>query len=334
VIIRLHYLLLLFLTACSAAGPVGPVARGESPLVWPASPEPARIQLEYSFSNPQDLGLEKSLFSKLLDWFAGADEERMQRPYSIAVNGDKIVVADPGSSIVHVFDLRGKKYRRISRVGNEDLLAPVGVALGGDQLFISDSKLNRVFILDQSLKLVKVLGDFQRPTGLAYDLDRNRVYVADTLAHQVKVFNRNGSLLFTIGNRGEGDAYFNFPTHLVFADDRLFVNDTMNFRIQIFRYDGQHLTTFGKAGDATGSFGQAKGIAIDADGNVYIADALANRVQIFNQAGIFLLDFGEYGSSPGSFQLPAGLSVWGDKVYVADSLNGRVQVFRYLGGND
>ncbi|MBT3205370.1 MAG: 6-bladed beta-propeller [Gammaproteobacteria bacterium] len=326
----LHWFLLLplLLSACATTAPVLPEVMPH--LVWPAAPEPARIEFVNLFSKADDLGMKKSFFSKLIEFFAGAEERRMTRPYAIAANSEKIIVADPDASAVHLFDLKRKKYRKLNRTGNLHLETPIGVAISDDRLFIADSQLNKVFILDEKLELLTVLQGFQRPTGLAFDPVRQYLYIADTLAHQVKVFDHNGQFQFIIGEHGENNAQFNFPTHLAFSGDRLFVNDTMNFRIQIFEFDGRHLKTFGKHGDASGSFAQSKGLAIDADGHVYVADAMSGRVQIFDQNGVFLLDFGSFGNTPGSFQLPAGLSFWEDKLYVADSFNGRVQVFRYL----
>lgn len=330
---RLHCILLLTLlvSACVSSTPqISPPKDSIAPIVWPAAPEPARIQYVKHFSAPEQLGLKKSIFSKIIDWFAGAKDQRMSRPYAIDVNDSKIVVADPDASVVHLYDLQKNKYNRIRKSAKQYFAAPIGVALGNDRIFIADSKLNKVFILDQDLQTLKVLPQFKRPTGIAFDPVRQHLYVTDTLAHQIQVFDQNGQFLFRIGQRGEHNAQFNFPTHLAFADDRLFVNDTMNFRIQIFQHNGQHLQTFGKQGDVTGAFGQSKGLAVDSEGHVYVADVLSGRIQIFNQKGIFLLDFGTPGDTPGKFQLPAGLAFWNDEIYVADSYNGRIQVFRYL----
>jgi DNA-binding beta-propeller fold protein YncE len=327
---KLNWFLLfpLLLSACATTAPVAPEVTPN--LVWPAAPEPARIEFVELFSKADDLGIKKSFFSKLIEFFAGAEERRMTRPYAIAATSEKIVVADPDASAVHLFDLKRQKYRKLKRSGSLNFNTPIGVALGEDRLFIADSQSKKVFILNDKLELLTVLQGFQRPTGLAFDPVHQYLYAADTLAHQIKVFDRNGQFKFIIGEHGEKDSQFNFPSHLAFGSGRLFVNDTMNFRIQIFEFDGRHLKTFGKHGDASGSFAQSKGLAIDADGHVYVADAMSGRVQIFDQNGDFLLDFGSFGNKPGSFQLPAGLSFWQDKLYIADSFNGRVQIFRYL----
>lgn len=322
----------LGMLAVACAGTASaPAAEEESVnIVWPAAPEQARIAFVRQFSKPADLGLRESFSRKLRDALVGGDDRAMTRPYALAVNASSIVIADPGAAVVHVFDLKRKTFRQVKDVGKLYLESPIGVALGEDRLYIADSVLNKVFILDNRLKLLAFIEDLQRPTSIVFDPIQRRLYVADTLAHEIRVFDRDGKDLFSIGERGETDLQFNYPSHLAFADDRLFVNDTMNFRIQVFGPDGRHLQTFGKHGVGSGHFTQPKGVAADSIGHVYVADALSNRVQIFDRDGTFLLGFGGPGDAPGSFQMPAGLAIWKDMIYVADSFNHRVQVFQYL----
>jgi DNA-binding beta-propeller fold protein YncE len=307
--------------------------RNEMPTIaWPKPPAPARIEFIKAFSKPEDLNLRKPFSRKLRRILAGGDDRFLSRPYSIAVNNELIAVTDPGTAAVHLFDIEKKTYRTLSQAGEYQLVSPIGVALGVDRLFISDSLLNKVFILNKRLKLLATLEGFQRPTGLAFDLRRQRLYVADTLAHEIHVFGPKNERMEIIGERGEGSGQFNYPSHLAFAGDQLLVNDTMNFRVQIFNAEGEYMKTFGKHGNEHGFFAQSKGVAVDSDGNVYVADALTNQIQIFDPNGQLLLGFGGPGSDFGTFQMPAGTAIWNDMIYVSDSHNGRVQVFRYLPG--
>jgi DNA-binding beta-propeller fold protein YncE len=333
-IIRIWILPLLCLTACVSTSPE-PVAKPAevSNLVWPSAPEQARIKFVTMFSNAKDLDHHETFSSQMKKAVAGKDERRMTRPYSLAVNDKLVVVADPGSTLLHLFDKKKKTYRQMLNVGKYNFVSPIGVALGGDRLYIADSELKMVFILNLRFKLKKVLEGFQRPTSLAFDQVQNRLYVTDTLAHEIQVFDGDGDRLFKFGSNGKQDGQFNYPSHIAFADNRLFVNDTMNFRIQIFTGDGQHISTFGEHGVGWGYLAQPKGIAVDSEGHIYIADAIENHVQIFDQTGKFLLSFGQQGNAPGTFQMPTGLAIWNDNIFIADSYNGRVQIVQYLQGD-
>lgn len=328
---RWTLLLLLWVSACETTAPESPVNPEDSvQIVWPEPPEPTRIKYVTQFSNAGHLGLHKSFSRKMRDLLAGGDDRRMTRPYAVAADNNKIAVADPGLAVVHIFDTSRKTYRRLDSAGENNFSSPIGVAIGGDKLFVADSELNMVFALDRKFKLLFTLEKLQRPTSLAFDPLSQRLYVADTLAHEIRVFDQTGKYLFKIGQRGDKETQFNYPSHIAFANNRLLVNDTMNFRIQIFSPDGRHLQTFGKHGTGSGYFVQPKGVAVDSDGHIYVADALANLVQIFDQDGAFLLGFGHDGNGPGAFIMPTGLAIMDDTIYVADSHNQRVQVFRYL----
>lgn len=328
------YVLLVFaltLTSCATQGPN--TAKNNDiiePIVWPATPEKARIKYLATIRSPEDLNIKKGLLTRIINLFAGSEDDGFSRPYAVSSDKDKLIVADPDSSSVHIFNLEDSTYKKINKIGKHLLSTPIGVAHDSKRLFIADSKLNKVFILDKDYALVGMIEEAKRPTGLALDTLNQHIYVADTISHIVLVFSTDGTLLNRIGSRGEQHLQFNFPSHLAFSQKKLIINDTMNFRIQATDFKGNYLFGFGQQGNASGYLTQPKGVAIDSDGNVYIADALANRIQIFDQTGDFLLEFGERGEDAGQFNMPTGLSISNDRIYVADSFNQRIQVFQYL----
>jgi DNA-binding beta-propeller fold protein YncE len=299
-------------------------------IVWPLPPAAARIRFIESFSGPEDFEIGESFSQSLSNFFAGAEDRGMLRPYAIAVSDPLIAIADPGGAAVHVYNKARKSYQRIKKVGSHLLVSPVGVALAGGLIYIADSELDMVFILDKNQRLAATLEGLQRPTGIVFDTKNGILFVAETTGHRVVAFDRNYEQVFSIGGRGNGDGEFNYPTHLAISGEQLIVNDTMNFRLQVFSPDGAHQRTFGRHGDGSGNFAQPKGVAVDSEGHIYVADAVTNHVQIFDQQGRFLLGFGGTGSAAGEFNVPAGLAIVNDRVYVADSYNKRVQVFKYL----
>jgi DNA-binding beta-propeller fold protein YncE len=285
------------------------------------------------FGGPEDLGIRPSAFRRLMDAVAGAKATGMIRPYAVSVHEQRILVADPGMHAIHLFDRARRSYRLISMAGDESLSSPVGVALGRNQLFVADSALGKVFILDDKGDLLATISSLQRPTGLAFDAGTGRLYAADTLAHRIVVFDHEGQQLFEFGKRGIANGEFNFPSHIFLSGSSLLINDNMNFRIQTFTLDGRFLSVFGDHGDSSGQFSQPKGVAADTQGNVYVAGATIDRVQIFSRQGDFLLAFGGEGKGPGEFLMPAGLTIVDDKIYVADSYNRRIQIFQFMGGD-
>ena len=75
---------------------------------------------------------------------------------------------------------------------------------------------------------------FGRIGSLAVDEDRN-VYVFDTQANHVRVFDATGTYLATFGREGEGPGEFSrAETIAVLPDGRLLVRDPGNMRVQVF----------------------------------------------------------------------------------------------------
>ena len=326
-----HLLLTVLLCSCATYAPQSPKSISDNPKPsWPAHPEQTRIIHTTSFSSPLDLNIRKGFLQSITDLFLGAEKQQLSRPYGVSVYKQTIAVADPDMSAVHVYDLLSHTYNQIKSVGDTNLLSPISLALDDEHLYIADSKLQKVFIVKRDSKSFTTISNFKRPTSLALDPIKQHLYVSDTIDHNIKIFSTNGDLIRIIGNRGDEEGEFNYPSHITLNDKLLVVNDTMNFRIKIFNKEGAHQSTFGKQGDASGYLTQSKGVAIDSDGNIYVADALANRIQIFSQSGDFLLEFGQTGNKPGEFSMPTGLAIWDDRIYVADSYNQRIQVFQYL----
>lgn len=308
---------------------------------WPPSPQTAKIRYVKSISGSDDIGLKKSWVRKTVDAMFGRSEKEQDllRPYGVFAHADRIYVTDPGMRMLHIFDMIGKRYVTIGRIGDGEFRSPIGVAVdrNGD-IYLSDSLLKRVFVLDGNGKHVRDIGSaeqFQRPAGLA--VYGERVYVIDTHAHAVLVFSKNdGSFLFRFGRNGIGAGEFNYPTNIfIDREGLLYVTDSMNFRVQIFDSEGRFVSTFGKLGDGSGDFSKPRGIAVDSDGNIYVADALFDAVQIFDREGRLLLAFGSSGKREGQMTLPAGLFIDDqDRIYVVDSYNKRVQIFQYLKEQD
>ena len=266
------------------------------------------------------------------------DRVMLKRPQSGMVDASgRVLVTDAGR--VLVFDQAQGKLQVWDRAeGNTPFITPVGIVQGADgQFLVADSELGRVFRLAHDGKPLGEFGeiDLQRPTGIARDAQRGRVYVCDTPAHAVKVFDDSGKLLQTIGQRGDGDkpGDLNFPTHIAFADGKLYVADTMNARVQIFDAQGAPVASLGQRGLYVGNLVRPKGVALDRENNIYVVESEYDYLLIYNPNNEFLMPLGGTGQERGKFSLPAG--IWSDqqgRLYVSDMLNRRVVIFQFLGG--
>jgi len=324
------------LAACTwVRSQMSPPAAALPHITWPEPPDRARIELVSMFTRASELGIERSIWTRLASFITGGSEVDLVRPAGVAASGTRIAVADPGSGLVHVYDLAQRQSLALQSCGETEFAEPVAVAILGDRLYVSDSTAARIHVFNFAggCEGGWVLDRGSRPAGLAIDTARARLYVADAAMHQVLGFSPQGQPVLQFGSRGGAAGEFNYPTWLaVDADGNLYVSDALNFRVQIFDPDGKLLGLFGNQGDGSGDLARPKGIGVDRNGTIYLVDALFDAVQMFDRAGRYLMVFGARGSEPGHFSLPAGLAIDGDRIYVADSFNQRVQIFRILGG--
>ena len=316
--------------------------------LWPAAPEKPRFRYvgqllgEENFVSDavdtRNAGIK--LFNWLVGLFEGGEEKvTLKRPQSGVVDAQgRIYVTDVSQHAVFVFDQTAGRLLVWTQAREYlKFVTPIGMALGLDgQILVADAELGEVFRLDRDGRPIGSFGagSLKRPTGLVRDARRGRIYVADTHAHDVKVFDDDGKLLEVIGRRGESEGELNFPTHLAFGGGRLYVADSMNARVQVFDEQGRGAGVIGQRGLLVGNLTRPKGVAVDASGNVYVVESFYDNLLVFDRGGNFLMPIGGTGKDVGKFYLPSG--VWSDalgRIYVADMFNGRIVMFQFLGGD-
>ncbi len=324
--------LLLALGGCAASAKVPEV-------FWPDPPDPPRIKYLGSVQSRSDVG-----GHSWREVLVGADKARaLYQPMGIALSADKqrLYVADRAWNLVFVFDLNGGGVRTIGDQERYPLTWPVGVALDArENVYVTDTGSHSVRVYDKSGTFLRGIGKeaLVRPTGIAVDTVRGRLYVVDTGrkdgdgAHRVKVFDLEGHLQQEIGHRGDGDGEFNFPTFASLdAEGRLYVVDSVNNRIEVFDSSGKFLWKFGRGGDQIGDFARPKGVAVDTFGNIYVVDSRWSNVQVFNQRGQLLMIFAGVGTYPGLLINPTAIAIDGDnRIYVADTLGKRVSMYQLV----
>src|SRR5208283_5772322 len=124
----------------------------------------------------------------------------------------RIIVTDPGAHGVHIFDFEKEKYKFLSRQDTDKnpLLSPQCVAVDA----------------------------------------QDKIYVTDSEAGKIFVFEPSGKFERTIGSLKYGEGYFKRPTGIAVdsAAQRIYVSDTL--RNQIFEMDlqGSVLKRIGQPG--------------------------------------------------------------------------------------
>lgn len=328
--LRLTILFLILLTVgCAPARPEVDF----SPYVWPKPPEPPKIKLIKSITT--DLDIRKSSFLEKL--FGEDITFAFGKPHGIAAdkNGN-IYVADNLWRKVFIINLdTGHIDNLFNPYGWK---APLYVAVDNTNglIAVTDAAVRRVYVYTLHKRKLKYQlgqrGEFKNPVGVAFDPDRNRLYINDSKKHEIYAYTNEGEFLFKVAGIGREPGEVHYPSAMATdKEGKLYVVDTMNFRTQIFDPEGNVVKVFGEHGDRPGMFARPKGITVSDDGYIFVTDAAFGNFQIFDREGKIYLFVGSPGQGLGMFNIPQGIFIdENDKIYVVDQINRRVQVFQYL----
>ena len=161
-------------------------------------------------------------------------------------------VADAGREQVVIFD-KDKKY--VAALGKIGEMKPRDVAVSTDRIYVADLQKHSVRVFDKANR--NLLFEFPKsqdatnrarglftPTNLALD-SKGRIYVGDTGAFRIQVYDAEGNYLRSIGEMGDRLGQFARVKGIaVDRNNRLYAVDAMSQVIQIFDEDGRLLTWF------------------------------------------------------------------------------------------
>jgi hypothetical protein len=102
-----------------------------------------------------------------------------------------------------------------------------------------------VFSLEEELSIGEAEGReeymFSEIVTIAVD-DEERIYIADRKETHIKVFDKDGVYLITIGRKGQGPGEMQMPIHVqITSKNEVIVHDYMAQRLSFFSLDGKYL---------------------------------------------------------------------------------------------
>lgn len=182
-----------------------------------------------------------------------------------------------------------KKIFQILEINNSSLkenpISPGRLAIDkDDNLYLTDRGNGRILVIDKAGRYVRELSaenklvDF---SDVRIGNDGN-IYSLSTLEGKIYIFNSNGKVISSFGNRGSGIQEFEFPVSIAIDQNELiYVLDKHKGSILVFKKNGEFSFSFSKKGWASGELYEPSYIYIDSWNRIYIADRGNNRIQIF-----------------------------------------------------
>jgi len=282
--IRRHTAGVLRVLLCSAILTLG--ANG-----WSSNNTPGNQNISYHFASVQTYRpneFHTSVMERLLE-FSGINTRR-RLPYRVVLESQgRILVTDPGLSVVHILDAKNHAYWQITGARHERLDTPTGIAVDAeDNIYVTDLRTPRVVVFHPDGRFVRVIGagTLRAPAGLWVDKQDGRIYVADGGKDQILTFDLEGRLVGVFGTWGAGPGQFIHPQDVVRHRKTLVVLDAGNSRLQMFDLQGKLLGMWPLGID------RPTGLAFDGDSNLYYVERETGSLVAIDLQGKVLATIG------------------------------------------
>ena len=251
-----------------------------------------KLTFEHSINDERDVQIRRGFFKKLLDVVAGEpDYHKLIRPYGVVTDSrGRIIVSDPGARGIHIFDFSAHRYKFASHPEGKEAL--------------------------------------REPQCISVDKQDN-IYVTDSEAGKLFVFDSEGKFKRAIGSLKRGEGMFKRPTGIAVdsAANTIYVTDTLRDKIFVLDMQGSVLRTIGKSGSGEAEFNFPTELRLEGE-HLMVVDAMNFRVQVLGLDGKFQYAVGHLGESHGEFFRPKGVGLDSEgHIYVVDGWNAVVQVF-------
>ena len=243
-------------------------------------------------------------------------------PQAVAVDSyNRIFVAEGNAFESHarisVFSGRGDF---LTCFTHQDMRQPDGLAIHGDYLYATDTKLHAIFQfkMEPQFSLVtkqgnkgSQIGEFNYPCNLAVSTNGD-VYVADYLNNRVQILNSSLQHLRTLTEQ-----LIRLPRDIKLTADEVYLLCDSNPCVLVFSHVGERLRSLVSRGYQMHVINPLC-FCLDAAENIIINDS---RIQIFSKEGNLINTIGEEGQQPGMLFLPAGLALTKELSLVVVSIN-------------
>lgn len=168
---------------------------------------------------------------------------------------------------------------------------PTGIAVAGDELFVSDSRNGRIQVFDKDGRYKRQFGapgngpgQLGRPMNVT--VHEGNLYVGEYFNDRIQVFGPDGAFLrkwggpFAMNIFGPFNGWFATVTNVtVDRTGHVFAADFYSHRIQKFAADGTFVISFGAKGSGQGQFNHAIAVAVANDGTAFAVDFGNNRIE-------------------------------------------------------
>jgi len=178
------------------------------------------------------------------------DESIFDYPTAIAIDRKNahIYLLDSPRNVMLILDLHGTILKRVGRRSSDevpvDFFYPSEIAVSADEVVVLDSAASRLQVFNLDGRLLRQINTYTSNTpgipeaavemGLGIDTEGN-IYLSNLRDSGVRVFDHDGKVLNSFGNRGTLVGQFDSPSGVWVEKDGLYIADTRNRRVEVFK---------------------------------------------------------------------------------------------------
>ena len=217
----------------------------------------------------------------------------------------------------------------VEETGIEPILKPYGVAIHGGVIYVCDTLLPGIDVIDLEAKSFEYwqptgFGQIRKPINCSTDAATGRLFVADIDRGDVVVFDSERRFVTSFG-AAEGSR----PTDVFVRDGQAWVADLENQEVRVYDLAGfDQVAVLPRADvDSAGRLLGPTNLWVT-DELVYVSDFGSSQVKLYTREGDFVGAVGSYGDGVGQFARPKGIAVdRSGNLYAVDAAFENVQVF-------
>ena len=206
------------------------------------------------------------------------DEGKMDRPLSVAICGDRILISHGNHCILN-YQLNGRFISKIGKYGKEELEFNWPTCLTIDEsngnIYVSEYNNNRIQILSQDFRFISQFGKNILKQPLDVKLSKEYIFVLDYSNPCLHLFSYNHILQKSVISRGKGMQVINPLYFFIDQTDNILISDHGSNSIHIFNEEFQLIHKISVSPNPWG-------ITVDKRGRVIVVcRANSNCLQIF-----------------------------------------------------
>ena len=205
------------------------------------------------------------------------DEEKMDRPFSVAICGDRILISQRNCILNYQFN--GKFISKIGKEGNgeSEFNWPSGLTIdeSNGNIYVSDFDNNRIQILSQDFRFISQFGKDILKYPRDVKLSKEYIFIIDVSNPCLHLFSYNHILQKSVISRGDGMQVINPCFFFIDQTDNILISDRDSNSIRIFNNEFQLIHKISVSPNPMG-------ITVDKRGRIMVVcQAENNCLQIF-----------------------------------------------------